>query len=59
MELEQTYKEVTFETSSKPDFLSLIKKAFPAINWDKPYKEFLIRAIDPPTRASSGSAKLP
>lgn len=40
MELEQTYKDVTFETLNKPDFLSLIQKAFPAVNWEKAYEEF-------------------
>ena len=40
MELEQTYKDVTFETLNKPDFLSLIQNAFPAVNWEKAYKEF-------------------
>jgi hypothetical protein len=34
------YKDVTFETLNKPDFLSLIQKAFPAVNWDKAYEEF-------------------
>jgi hypothetical protein len=40
MELEQIYKDVTFETLNKPDFLSLIKTAFPAVNWEKAYEEF-------------------
>jgi hypothetical protein len=40
MELEQTYKDVTFETLNKPNFLSLIQTAFPAVNWEKAYNEF-------------------
>lgn len=40
MELEKTYKDVTFETLSKPDFLSLIKAAFPAVDWDRAYEEY-------------------
>jgi hypothetical protein len=40
MELEQTYKDVTFETLNKPNFLSLLRDAFPAVNWDNAYKEF-------------------
>jgi hypothetical protein len=40
MELEQTYKDVTFETLNKPDFLSFIKIAFPAVDWDRAYEEY-------------------
>jgi hypothetical protein len=40
MELEQTYKDVTSETLNKPDFLSLIKVAFPAVDWDRAYDEY-------------------
>jgi hypothetical protein len=40
MECEQTYKDVTFETLNKPDFLSLIQEAFPAVNWEKACEEF-------------------
>lgn len=40
MELKQTYKDVTFETLNKPDFLQSLRDAFPAVDWDKAYKEF-------------------
>jgi hypothetical protein len=40
MELKQTYKDVTFETLNKPDFLQSLREAFPAVDWDKAYKEF-------------------
>ncbi len=40
MTLEITYKEATFETLNRPDFLELIKKAYPRVNWDKAYSEF-------------------
>ena len=40
MELEQTYKDVTFETLNKPDFLSFIKAAFPAVDWERAYEEY-------------------
>lgn len=40
MELEHTYKDVTFETLNKEDFLSQIQRAFPTVNWKKPYEEF-------------------
>jgi hypothetical protein len=39
MELEQTYKDVTYETLNKPDFLS-IKLAFPTGDWDRAYEEY-------------------
>jgi len=40
MELVRTYKDVTFETLNREDFLPLIQQAFPAVPWDKAYKEF-------------------
>jgi len=40
MELILTYKDVTFETLNRKDFLPLIRAAFPTVNWDKPYSEF-------------------
>ena len=40
MELVQTYKDVTFETLNRKDFLPLIQEAFPTVNWEKAYKEF-------------------
>jgi hypothetical protein len=40
MELVRTYKDVTFETLNREDFLPLIEKALPAVNWEKAYKDF-------------------
>ena len=40
MELVRTYKDVTFETLNREDFLPLIQPAFPAVNWHMAYKEF-------------------
>ena len=40
MQLDVRYKDVTFETLKRQDFLDAIKEAFPRIDWDKPYKEF-------------------
>lgn len=40
MELEVQYKDVTFETLNKPDFLKALKEAFDQIDWDKAYLEF-------------------
>ena len=41
MHLDVRYKDVTFETLNKPDFLKTVKKAFRGVNWDKAYEEFL------------------
>lgn len=40
MVLEERYKDVTFETLNRPDFLESVQQAFPRINWDKAYNEF-------------------
>lgn len=40
MELKQTYKDVTFETLNKPDFLQSLREAFSGVDWDKAYSEF-------------------
>jgi hypothetical protein len=40
MTLEETFKDVTYETLNRPDFLESVKTAFPRIDWDKAYKEF-------------------
>jgi hypothetical protein len=40
MTLEERYKDVTYETLNRPDFLESVKSAFPRIDWDKAYNEF-------------------
>lgn len=40
MQLDVRYKDVTFETLNREDFLDAFKEAFPGIDWDKAYKEF-------------------
>lgn len=40
MALEERYKDVTFETLNRDDFLQSVKKAFPQVNWEKAYNEF-------------------
>jgi hypothetical protein len=40
MKLEERYKDVTFETLNRDDFLQSVKEAFPTVDWDKAYKEF-------------------
>ncbi|MBL9154198.1 MAG: hypothetical protein JNK37_17025 [Verrucomicrobiales bacterium] len=40
MTLDERYKDVTFETLTRPDFLDSVRAAFPKIDWDKAYKEF-------------------
>lgn len=40
MKLDERYKDVTFETLNREDFLQSVKEAFPHVDWDKAYKEF-------------------
>ncbi len=40
MKLEERYKDVTFETLNRKDFLDSVKDAFPHVDWDKAYSEF-------------------
>jgi hypothetical protein len=40
MQLDVRYKDVTFETLNRQDFLDAIKEGFPRIDWDKAYKKF-------------------
>ena len=40
MKLEERYKDVTFETLKRNDFLESVKAAFPSVDWDKAYDEF-------------------
>lgn len=40
MKLEVRFKDVTFETLNRDDFLESVKIAFPNVDWDMAYKEF-------------------
>ncbi len=40
MKLEDRFKDVTFETLNREDFLASVKAAFPNVDWDKAYSEF-------------------
>lgn len=40
MAIEDRYKDVTFETLNRPEFLEQVKAAFPRIDWDKPFHDF-------------------
>jgi hypothetical protein len=40
MKLDERYKDVTFETLNRDDFLESVKDAFPTVDWDKAYEEF-------------------
>ena len=40
MKLDERYKDVTFETLNREDFLESVKEAFPNVDWDKAYTEF-------------------
>lgn len=40
MQLNVSYKDVTFDTLKHPDFIKLVKAAFPPVDWGKVYEEF-------------------
>ena len=40
MKLDERFKDVTFETLNRPDFLESVKVVFPKVNWDQAYEEF-------------------
>ncbi|MDO9227695.1 MAG: hypothetical protein Q7W53_17040 [Pseudomonadota bacterium] len=40
MRLDVRFKDVTYETLTRKDFLESVKKAFPNVDWDHPYSEF-------------------
>ena len=40
MKLDERYKDVTFETLNRDDFLESVKAAFPYVDWEKAYSEF-------------------
>ena len=40
MKLDERYKDVTFETLNRNDFLESVKDAFPNVDWEKAYSEF-------------------
>jgi hypothetical protein len=40
MKLDERFKDVTFETLNRDDFLESVKAAFPNVDWDKAYDEF-------------------
>ena len=40
MQVDVHYKDVTFETPNRPDFLDAIREAFPRIDWNKAHEEF-------------------
>ena len=40
MKLEDRFKDVTFETLDRDDFLASVEAAFPNLDWVKPYEAF-------------------
>lgn len=55
MKLEVNYKDVTFATLNRDDFLEGIKSAYPELDWEKTYEEF--RAAGEFVEAESGEEK--
>jgi len=40
MKLDVQYRDVTYETLNENEFADALKKAYPDVNWDKPFDEF-------------------
>lgn len=40
MRLEIVFRDVTYETLNERDFGEKLRKAYPHVNWDKPFKEY-------------------
>lgn len=53
MVLEERYKDVTFETLNRTDFLESVQQAFPRINWHKAYNEFKAAGESPTVEGSA------
>ena len=52
MQLEVRYKDLTFETLSRDDFLGEIKAAFPDLEWDRTHDEFIAAGESAPPSAA-------
>ena len=51
MNLHVQFRDVTYETLNEPGFAKALKKAFPGVDWDKPFDEYKAaqeRRPDPP-----------
>jgi hypothetical protein len=53
MKLDERYKDVTFETLNREDFLKSVKDAFPNVDWDKAYSEFKAAGETEPSQSSA------
>jgi len=40
MRLEVQFRDVTYETLIEPGFIDSIRKAYPHVDWEKPFAEF-------------------
>ena len=40
MTLDVQFRDVTYETLTEGGFAEKLKKAYPQVNWDKPFAEF-------------------
>ena len=38
--LDAQFKDVTWETLNDPDFGDALRKAFPDVDWDKPFHDY-------------------
>lgn len=51
MQIDERYKDVTFETVNEAGFVEPRKKGFRGVNWDKAYHEFLAAGESAPDLA--------
>jgi hypothetical protein len=40
MELQVQFRDVTYETLNEDGFVESLRKAYPYVDWDKPYEQF-------------------
>ena len=59
MRLDERYKDVTFETLNREDFLESVKDAFPSVDWDKAYSEFKAAGQSESSDQKNGETKPP
>ena len=48
--IDVNFKDVTYETLNREDFLESVQKAFPNVDWDKAYSEFKAAGESRPVR---------
>jgi hypothetical protein len=47
MKVTHAFKGVTYETLNDPTFQAAVRKAYPLVNFDKPFREFIAAPGEP------------